>query len=64
MNQAMWEGLLRLVGQLMAAYRIPVSRLVRHRERPSGREQGKICPGLDVAAIRNLLRHEATAPAG
>lgn len=59
MNQAMWDGLLRLVRQLMAAYRIPVSRVVGHRERPSGGEQGKTCPGFDVAVIRNLLRGEA-----
>jgi len=60
MNQAMWDGLLQLVGQLMAAYRIPVSRVVGHRERSSGREQGKTCPGFDVAVVRNLLREETT----
>jgi N-acetylmuramoyl-L-alanine amidase len=56
MNQAIWDGLIRLVGQLMTAYHIPVSRVVGHRERPSGQEQGKTCPGFDVAVIRNLLR--------
>jgi len=58
MNQAMWDGLLRLVHQLMAAYRIPVSRVVGHRERPSGREQGKTCPGFEVTVVRSLLRRE------
>ena len=62
LNQAMWDGLLRLVGQLMVAYRIPVSRVVGHRERPSGREQGKTCPGFDVAVVRSLLRQNGTAP--
>ena len=58
MTQAMWDGLLRLVGQLMSAYHIPVTRVVGHRERPSGRAQGKTCPGFDVAVIRGLLRQE------
>lgn len=58
MNQTMWEALLRLVRQLISAYRIPITRVVGHRERPSGREQSKICPGFDVALIRNLLRQE------
>jgi N-acetyl-anhydromuramyl-L-alanine amidase AmpD len=58
MTQAMWDGLLRLVGQLMSAYHIPVTRVVGHRERPSGRAQGKTCPGFGVAVIRGLLRQE------
>jgi len=61
MNQVLWDGLLRLVGQLMSAYHIPISRVVGHRERPSGRAQGKTCPGFEVAVIRNLLRKEETA---
>jgi len=58
LNQAMWDSLLALVRQLVAAYNIPISRVVGHRERPSGRDQGKTCPGFDVAVIRNLLRGE------
>ncbi|MFB3882702.1 MAG: peptidoglycan recognition family protein [Armatimonadota bacterium] len=58
MNQAMWEALIRLVRQLMAAYHVPIGRVVGHRERPSGRAQGKTCPGFDVAVLRNLLRQE------
>ena len=61
MTQAMWDGLLRLVGQLMAAYHIPVTRVVGHRERPSGRAQGKSCPGFEVTVIRSLLRKEEAA---
>ena len=63
MNQAMWDALLRLADQLISAYHITVGRVVGHRELPSGREQGKTCPGFDVAVIRNLLREEATTPA-
>ena len=59
MTQAIWDGLLTLVRQLMSAYSIPITWVVGHRERPSGREQGKTCPGFDVAVIRNLLRQEA-----
>ena len=59
MTQAMWDRLLVLVHQLMSAYNIPIGRVVGHRERPSGREQGKTCPGFDVAAVRELLRQEA-----
>ena len=59
MNQAMWDALLGLVRQLISAYRIPVHRVVGHRERLSGRQQGKTCPGFDVVGIRNLLREEA-----
>ncbi|MFB3882855.1 MAG: peptidoglycan recognition family protein [Armatimonadota bacterium] len=58
MTQAMWDALLRLVEQLISAYHVPVNRVVGHRERQSGREQGKTCPGFDVALIRNLLRGE------
>jgi N-acetylmuramoyl-L-alanine amidase len=58
MTQPMWDGLVRLVRLLMAAYHVPISRVVGHRERPSGREQHKSCPGFDVAVIRNLLRKE------
>lgn len=58
MNQAMWEALIRLVEQLVAVYHVPLSRVVGHRERPSGRAQGKTCPGFDVAVLRNLLRQE------
>jgi N-acetylmuramoyl-L-alanine amidase len=61
LDQAMWDALLRLVGQLMSAYHIPGSRVVGHRERPSGREQGKTCPGFEAAVIRNLLRNQAVA---
>jgi len=56
MTQAMWDSLLVLVRQLISAYHIPIDRVVGHRERPSGREQGKTCPGFDVAIIRSLLR--------
>jgi N-acetyl-anhydromuramyl-L-alanine amidase AmpD len=55
MNQAMWDALLRLVGQLMSAYHIPVGRVVGHRERPPGRAQGKTCPGFEAGVLRNLL---------
>ncbi len=58
LNQAMWDALLQLVEQLMAAYRIPIARVVGHRERPSGRAQGKTCPGFDVAVLRSMLRKE------
>ncbi len=64
MTQPMWDALLRLVGQLVAAYHIPVSRVVGHRERPSGREQGKTCPGFDLAVIRDLLRQAEAVPLG
>lgn len=56
LNQAMWDRLLALVRRLVAAYNIPISRVAGHRERPSGRGQGKTCPGFDAAVIRNLLR--------
>lgn len=55
MNQVMWDSLLRLMRQLVSAYSVPISRVVGHRERPSGREQGKTCPGFDVAVIRDLI---------
>jgi len=64
MNQEMWDGLLRLVHQLVSAYNIPISRVVGHRERPSGREQGKSCPGFGVAVIRSLLRQDGIARVG
>lgn len=58
MTQAMWDSLLRLLGQLMAAYRVPVTRVVGHSERPSGRRQGKTCPGFEVVILRGLLRQQ------
>ncbi len=58
LTPAMWDGLLQLVQQLRAAYRLPIARVVGHRERPSGRAQGKTCPGFGVAVIRNLLQKE------
>lgn len=58
MTLTMWDSLLRLVGQLRAAYRVPIARVVGHRERPSGRAQGKTCPGFEVAVMRGLLRRE------
>jgi len=52
----MWDSLLALTRRLMSAYRIPIDRVVGHRERPSGRAQGKTCPGFDVAVVRDPPR--------
>ncbi len=60
MTQAMWDSLFSLAQRLVAAYKVPIYRVVGHRERPSGREQGKTCPGFDVAIMRNLLRGPPT----
>jgi N-acetyl-anhydromuramyl-L-alanine amidase AmpD len=56
MNQVTWDSLLALTRRLMSAYRIPIDRIVGHRERPSGRAQGKTCPGFDVAVVRDPPR--------
>lgn len=58
MNQVVWDALLSLVRRLVSAYRIPISRVVGHRERPSGREQGKTCPGFEVGVLCNLLQQQ------
>ena len=58
MTQAIWDSLFALVQRLAGAYNVPVHCVVGHRERPSGIEQGKTCPGFDVAIMRNLLRKE------
>jgi len=54
MTLAMFEGLLRLTRQLLVAY--PTIRsLWGHRERASGIEQRKSCPGFEVDVLRALL---------
>jgi N-acetylmuramoyl-L-alanine amidase len=58
MTQAIWDSLFALVQRLVGAYNVPVHCVVGHRERPSGIEQGKTCPGFDAAIMRNLLRKE------
>ena len=48
--------LLSLVEQLARAYRVPIARIVGHRERPSGKRQGKSCPGYEAETVREELK--------
>ena len=55
MSTPMFEALIQLTQQLRGAYPTVGSALWGHRERASGKIQGKTCPGFDVDILRKLL---------
>ena len=57
MNLAMLENLLRLIADLRRAYPT-ISELWGHRERESGRRQGKTCPGFNAALLRTIFQNQ------
>ncbi len=45
----------KLCCELCQIFSIPVTRIMGHCETPSGKEQGKTCPNLDMVAFRTLV---------
>jgi len=56
MTEPMETALLDLVELLCRAYRVPPDRIFGHRERPSGKRQGKTCPGYEAHLVRAEMR--------
>jgi N-acetylmuramoyl-L-alanine amidase len=55
MTKEKWAALLKLCYEVMQAYGVSYTRVFGHREMPSGKKQGKTCPGFSVATLRKLL---------
>jgi hypothetical protein len=41
--------------RLAQRYGVKVAAIIGHREVPSGKRQGKTCPGFDVALLRRAI---------
>lgn len=55
MSMEMFKALLELTQALKLAYPTIGSALWGHREKPSGIEQAKLCPGWEVGLLRALV---------
>jgi len=55
MSSEMFAALLRLLQALLRAYPEVGPRIYGHREKASGIQQHKSCPGFDCSALRHLL---------
>ena len=55
MSSEMFAALLRLLQALLRAYPDVGPRIYGHREKASGIQQHKSCPGFDCSALRHLL---------
>lgn len=49
-------SLFKLLLTLIDIYNIPIDNILGHNECPTGKEQGKTCPNIDMNWIRGLLR--------
>ena len=56
MTKALWGALCYTVETLCRRHDIRVRRIYGHRERPSGKQQGKTCPGFDAELLRAEMR--------
>jgi len=54
MTRDMFMALLRLLAELRQAYPM-ITEIWGHRERPSGKSQGKTCPGYEASVLRAIL---------
>ena len=56
MTKALWGALCYTVETLCRRHDIRVRRIYGHRERASGKRQGKTCPGFETQLMRDEMR--------